>query len=124
MMNDPKIKYTFKFRRNPHLHSACLKLVSIFLISISLKFGTNLFLCVWVLDNFVQLGLVESGRDHFHFQKLSRNFAAYSEFFSSPWWRPGLRCGELGARHPWIELQPDLRLIFLICLVLHCTHSI
>ena len=79
---------------------------------------------VRVRPHCVQLGLVESGRENFHFQKLSRNFAAYSEFFSSPWWRPGLRCGELGARHPWVELQPHLKLIFWICLVLHSTHFI
>ena len=79
---------------------------------------------VRVRPHCVQLGLVESGREHIHFQKLSRNFAVSSEFFSSPWWQPGLRCGELGARHPWVELQPHLKLIFLICLVLHSTHFI
>ena len=79
---------------------------------------------VRVRPHCVQLGLVESGRERFHFQKRSTNCAAYSEFFSSPWWQPGLRCWELGARHPWVELQPDLRLIFLICLVLHSTYFI
>lgn len=51
-------------RYNIHLEDALTYIPRVwnwlFIKSISLKFWMNLFLCVGVLDNFVQLGLVES----------------------------------------------------------------